>query len=63
MKLSTQAISTFKEIYCHQFKKQLKDDDANELGLLLLTFFKLIYSPIPKKAMQVLPENLPMYEL
>ena len=63
MKLSSQAIATFQEIYNRHFGKSLSDEKANELGLLLLTFIKLIYKPIPKKHFQVLPENSPMYEL
>ncbi len=63
MKLSTQAIATFKEIYKRHFNQLLSDDKANELGLLLLTFTKLIYKPIPKNLNWVLPKDLPMYEL
>jgi len=63
MKLSSQALSSFREIYLQRFQTELNYEDAHELALLLLNFFKRIYKPIPKKDSQVLPERLPMYEL
>lgn len=63
MKLSDKAIATFKEIYSRHFNVILADDVANDLGLWLLRFVKLIYKPIPRAHAKVLPEHLPMYEL
>ena len=48
MRLSKKAIDEFKEIYFKKFGVQLTDEKANELGVELLEFFKLIYKPIPK---------------
>lgn len=49
MRLSQKAILEFKAIYLKKFGVALTDEKANELGLELLEFFKLIYRPIPKK--------------
>ncbi len=49
MRLSKKAIDEFKVIYFLKFGIQLSDEQANELGVELLEFFKLIYKPIPKK--------------
>lgn len=48
MRLSKKAIDEFKVIYLQKFGIQLSDEQANELGVELLEFFKLIYKPIPK---------------
>lgn len=48
MRLSNKAIANFKEIYLQEFSVELTDNQANEKGLELLEFFKLIYKPIPK---------------
>lgn len=48
MRLSKKAIDEFKVIYFQKFGVQLTDEQANELGIELLEFFKLIYKPIPK---------------
>lgn len=48
MRLSKQAIDEFKTIYLKKYGVQLTDEQANELGVELLEFFKLIYKPIPK---------------
>ena len=48
MKLSQKAIDEFKVIYFKKFGVDLTDEQANELGVELLEFFKLIYRPIPK---------------
>ena len=48
MKLSRKAIDGFKKIYQREFKVELSDEEANEKGLELLEFFRLIYKPIPK---------------
>ena len=48
MRLSKKAIDEFKSIYFQKFGIQLSDEQANELGVELLEFFKLIYKPVPK---------------
>jgi len=47
--LSKQAIQEFKDIYLKECRKKLSDSEANEKGLTLLNFFKLIYRPILKE--------------
>lgn len=47
--LSEKALSKFKEIYQKEFGAQLTDEQASRKGLELLSFFKLIYRPIPKE--------------
>lgn len=49
MRLSKKAVEEFKTIYFKKYGVQLTDEQANELGVELLEFFKLIYRPIPKK--------------
>ena len=51
MQLSNKAINDFKKIYQKSFGVSLSDNEANEKGLELLTFFKLVYRPIPKTAL------------
>lgn len=41
------ALRDFKEIYKQQFDEKLSDSEANEIGIRLLRFFKIIYRPIP----------------
>jgi hypothetical protein len=48
MKLSNEAITKFKKIYYETFAINLTDEEANERGLELLNFVKLIAKPIPK---------------
>lgn len=48
MQLSVSAISNFKRVYEQRFGVMLSDEEANEKGLDLLRFMKLIYKPIPK---------------
>ncbi len=48
MRLSKKAIEEFKAIYLEKYGVQLNDEQANELGVELLEFFKLIYKPFPK---------------
>lgn len=48
MRLSKKAIDEFKQIFQREFKVELSDEEANEKGLELLEFFRLIYKPIPK---------------
>ena len=47
-KLSKQAIQEFKEIYFKECRIKLNDNEANEKGLKLLNFMRLIYKPILK---------------
>lgn len=51
MQLSIKAISDFKKIYVNKYGINLTDNEANERGMELLTLFRLIYRPIPKKAL------------
>lgn len=48
MKLSDKAIKDFKRVYFNKFGVRLSDEEANEKGIELLEFFRLIYKPIPK---------------
>ena len=47
--LSQKAISDFKKIWKVQFKEDISDEKAEERGLELLKFMKIIYEPILKK--------------
>jgi len=49
MQLSKQAIREFKSIYKKEFKEDISDNEAYELAANLLSLFKIIYRPIPKK--------------
>lgn len=51
MQLSNEAISDFKRIYLKKFGVSLTDIEANEKGVDLLNLFRLLYRPIPKKAL------------
>lgn len=53
MTLSTSAISEFRSLYFNQFDIHLSEHQANEFGLELLNFFKLIYRPMPKDQISV----------
>lgn len=48
MQLSDKAIIDFKKVYQKKFGVNLTDIEANEKGVELLEFFKLIYKPIPR---------------
>lgn len=48
MQLSEEAIKEFQEIYKEEFGGDISEQRANELGLNLLTLFKVIYQPIRK---------------
>ncbi len=47
--LSKKAIDEFKAIYKKEFGQEISDAEAQEKGMKLLRFFKIIYKPIPKK--------------
>jgi len=57
MKLSQKAINEFKRIYFEEFKVSLSDEEANQKGLELLQFIRLIYKPITKGGEQVYEKN------
>lgn len=48
MKLSQGALEEFKQIYFRKFGEKISDEVANEYGLNLLQFVRLIYRSIPK---------------
>lgn len=48
VQLSNKAIVDFKKIYQKKFDVNLTDIEANEKGIELLEFFRLVYRPIPK---------------
>jgi len=47
VQLSKQAIEEFKKIYLNKFEDKISNSQANEFGVNLLEFFRLIYKPIP----------------
>jgi len=47
MGLSKEAIKEFKDIYRKEFKEDISDGKAQELGQNLISLFKVIYRPIP----------------
>jgi hypothetical protein len=47
MALSEKAIKEFKEIYFKEYNKMLSDEEAQDKGQRLITFFKIVYRPIP----------------
>jgi hypothetical protein len=49
MALSKEAIEEFKKIYLEEFKEEISDAKAQELGENLIYLFKIIYRPIPQK--------------
>jgi hypothetical protein len=49
MALSKEAIEEFKKIYLKEFKEEISDAKAQELGESLISLFKIIYRPIPQK--------------
>ncbi len=48
MSLSKDAIEEFKRIYKKEFREEISDDKAQELGHGLISLFKIIYRPIPE---------------
>lgn len=49
MQLSNEAIQDFKRIYKKEYGKDISDEEANELGLNFLNFFKIILKKPPEK--------------
>ena len=52
MSLSKQAIKEFRDIYRQEFKEEISDAKAQELGESLLSLFRIIYQPIPNEKTQ-----------
>lgn len=48
MKLTQQAIKDFQEACLKDFGEKISDAEAEEMGIELLSLFKIIYKPIPK---------------
>ncbi len=48
MGLSKEAIEEFKDIYREEFKEEISDAEAQELGQSLISLFRIIYRPIPE---------------
>jgi len=48
MGLSRKAIKEFKDIYREEFREEISDGKAQELGESLLLLFKIIYRPLPQ---------------
>jgi len=57
MGLSKEAIEEFKTIYREEFKEEISDAEAQELGESLISLFKIIYRPIPKTGRQNLSKE------
>lgn len=47
--LSKKALLEFKEIYEQEFNETLNDGDALKKAIILLTVFRHVYRPVPKK--------------
>ncbi len=45
--ISKEALEEFKKIYKDKFKEDISDDEALEMAQRVLTFFSLIYRPLP----------------
>lgn len=57
MNLSPKAISEFQAIYKSTYGSEIAKEDAENMGLNLLEFFRLIYRQVPKTDI----EKLAMY--
>ncbi len=47
MEVTPEALEEFKSIYNKEFKEEIPDDEALEMAQRVLTFFSLIYRPLP----------------
>lgn len=47
MRLSSEAIQSFKEIYKEKFGIELADNEAQKFAFDLLNFFKVVYRRVP----------------
>lgn len=61
--LSTTAQTEFQCLYLKYFGHEISLEQANDMGLELLNFFKLIYKPIPKKDSYLFEKAEPVYEI
>ena len=52
MPLSQKAIDELKQIFKEEFKEDLSDQEAWEMGHSLLNFFSIILRPLPDEANQ-----------
>jgi predicted nucleic acid-binding protein len=57
MALSKEAVEEFKKIYLQEFGEKISDAEAQEMGESLISFFKIIYHPIPKDNKQDPKDN------
>ncbi len=48
MKLTLEAIEEFREAYRKDFGREISKEEAEELGIRLITLFSVIYKPLPK---------------
>ena len=46
--ISEAALQEFKKLYFEEFREEISDEQAMELGTNLLTLFHYIYSPVKK---------------
>jgi len=49
MSLSQKAIEEFKQAYLDEFKEELSDAQAQEIGERLIALFRIICRPIPEE--------------
>lgn len=55
--LSKEAIEEFKKIWLEEFKEEISDEKAVELGTNLLTLFHHIYRPVKKEWLKAVSED------
>lgn len=56
--LSDEALNEFKKIYKEEYGEEVSDEQAEELGLNLLTLFSYIYRPVKKEWIKKLDEKI-----
>lgn len=47
MEVTPQALEEFKKIYKKEFREEISDDEALEMAQRVLTFFSILYRPLP----------------
>lgn len=57
MEVTPQALEEFKRIYNKEFGEEISDDEALEMAQRVLTFFSLIYRPLPDQEGSLKPDN------
>lgn len=62
MGLSQKAIEEYKEAYKKAFGREITDQEAQEKTFELLSFFKLIYKPIPEAKKGAMRRIIKEYE-